>query len=220
MPEHRAVRPEWQTGWEVKRIEAMMSDARGVIFDIGAEEGDMSALLASKADKMVLFEPNPKVWANIKAIWEWNKLKTPIQYVGFASNKTEENPENLYISKEKKNGWTIYAYGELIGDHGFKELANEADGIPQIKLDDFCEREKLYPDLITIDVEGSEFEVLKGSENILKTKKPIVYISIHSEFMFNYFNQYTSELFGYMDKLGYKFELLDYDHELHVKFSK
>ncbi len=48
LPQHRAERPEWQTGWERERLASMHANLRpgDVVVDVGTEEGDISALLA------------------------------------------------------------------------------------------------------------------------------------------------------------------------------
>jgi hypothetical protein len=50
--------------------------------------------------------------------------------------------------------------------------------IPCTSLDDFA-RLKLLPDVIKIDVEGSESEVLKGSDELLKRSRPEVICEVH-----------------------------------------
>ncbi len=73
--------------------------------------------------------------------------------------------------------------------------------------------------LMTIDVEGSEFEVLKGAEQTIRKDRPLLYVSVHPEFMFRMFNQYTAELVKFVEDLGYKHEILAFDHEFHFLFS-
>lgn len=225
LPKHRADRAEWATGWEPERISAMMERVtpKDIVFDIGAEEGDMTALLATKAGGVVAFEPNPKVWPNIRAIWEANKLKPLLGwYCGFASDTTDEQPKNKDWFKpeelEAVDGWPRCAYGELIGDHGFRHLSQETDATPQIKLDDFSKRTKIYPTFITIDVEGSELEVLKGAEQILKDKHPTVYLSLHTQFIEEMYKHKPHDVHGYMEKMGYKGKLLGVDHEEHWEY--
>lgn len=222
LPEHRAIRPEWKTGWEVERIKSMMKNIKDsdIVYDIGSEEGDMSALFARQAKGIYLFEPNPRVWPNIRAIWNANELTPPLNwFVGFASNKTDLNPINKNTNDIPQNGWPACAYGEIIGDHGFRHLYQEADATPQIKLDDFLIKySALEPDIMTIDVDGSDFEVLKGAEKILTIKKPLIYISIHPEMIFHQYDIYENDLHIYMDKLGYKKKHLEFAHEHHWLF--
>ena len=45
-----------------------------------------------------------------------------------------------------------------------------------LALDDFCEANAVVPDLIKIDVEGSQFSILKGAKGILSSHRPILLI--------------------------------------------
>lgn len=213
LPKHRADREEWPT-WEYKRLAHMHETTKSgdVVFYVGAEEGDMAALLAMWGAKLVLFEPNDKVWPNIKAIWEANHLPMPLEsYVGFCSSI---NSPNHVDGRHGQGVWPESADGELIGDHGFKEL-QDPDTIPQIKIDTI----PVIPDMISIDVEGSEWEVLRGAEQTLKTHHPRLYVSIHPEFMFRIYGDYQFELRRWIKDLGYKETILDYQHELHLYYE-
>ena len=88
MPDHRADRPEWSTGWEVERLHSMHLAIRpaDTVYDIGTEEGDLSALLGTWCARLHMFEPNPRVWPNVRAIWEANSLPAPAGcWSGFSS---------------------------------------------------------------------------------------------------------------------------------------
>jgi FkbM family methyltransferase len=224
LPAHRAARPEWLTGWEVERIDSMMSNVSltDIVFDIGTEEGDISALLATKAFGIVMFEPNVTVWPNIRAIWEANNLKNPLAwYVGFASaSKNDSPPLEDKMNFVNVDGWPACAYDEVIGAHGFSQLAEEADRTPQITLDEFVEVTGIVPNLITMDVEGSELEVLRGSGNILKNHSPIVYISIHPEFIQELYGCPAKSVHEYMESFGYIGTHLATDHEEHWMYRK
>lgn len=216
LPEHRADREQWysEEGWEKARLKSMHEhlSTDDVLFYVGAEEGDMAALCAMWGAKVGLFEPNDKVWSNIKAIFEANNVEPLFSYNGFASNKNE-GLHNIY-----NQTFPPSSLGELISDHGFKEL-HEPGEITQIKIDDFVMMSKYIPDAITLDVEGSEWEVLKGAERTLVEHKPILWVSIHPEFMFRIYEQYQFDLRYWIKSFGYKETILDYQHELHLFYE-
>lgn len=217
IPKHRADRPEWYTekGWEKPRLDHM-SKAIGkgdVVYYVGAEEGEMPALCQMWGAEVVMFEPNPKVWSNIKAIWDANGLDKPLNFIeGFASNK-DQVPAGYELTP-----WERLGEREVIGNHGFKELNLEGDNYPQVKIDTVALKTP-PPTVITMDVEGSEFEVLKGAEQTLKEHLPLIYLSLHPEFLFRDYSVYSYELRQWIMGLGYEEKLLDYQHEVHLFYK-
>lgn len=214
LPDHRAAREEWPT-WENKRLASMHKTTQpgGIVYYVGAEEGDMAALLAMWGAKLVLFEPNEKVWPNIKAIWRFNKLETPFCIGGFASDETYGSP----IAFKDFPEW---ADGEIIHDHGFKELKDPGD-IPMIKIDDMTGLlGAMIPNMISIDVEGAEGRVLRGAEQTLRKYHPRIYLSLHPEFLHEQYGEWGAELRKWIIDLGYKETLLDYPlHEVHLLYE-
>jgi FkbM family methyltransferase len=234
LPDHRSARPQWQLengGWEVARIEEMLKVIKEdhTVFDIGTEEGDISALIAkyTKAE-MVLIEPNDRVWSCIHAIWEANGLYEPAcEFGGFFSSVNKHDPS------ADLDGFSITALNEkLISDHGFKQLYENYPDVPQITMDEFCKQTGIYPDVITMDVEGAEFEVIRGAVKTLTEKKPIIFMSVHPEFMFESYRntgewlekfgerQHVVHMLRFIDELGYTHRCIEYDyHELHMVFE-
>lgn len=223
LPEHRALRPEWKLengGWERKRLQALHREIQqgDDIYYIGAEEGDMAALCQIWGGNMFLFEPNPKVWPNIKAIWKANNLKDPTCFVGFASNITSENNT---VTNGLSNGFPLVADGPVIPDHGFMELAHAGD-TPQITIDNFVLMYASFPpDIISLDCEGCELQVLKGAEATLRRYKPKLFVSWHAEFTFRMYGEYLADARRWVLALGYKEIFLEYPmHELHMMYIK
>lgn len=211
LPDYRADRPEWSSdeGWEKARIDSMhwgLSKDDTLLY-IGAEEGDITGLCAMWCKEVIFVEPNARVLPNIKAIWEANNLPTPRWFAGFAANETTPG------AKLTKGFDSVD--GEMIKDHGFSELHVSTD-LPKIKIDDMG----VIPTAITLDVEGSEFEVLKGAEQTLRNHRPKIWLSLHPEFLFNYWGVYSHDLRNWIKDLGYKETLLDYQHEVHLYYEK
>ena len=208
LPEHR--KSQWRMGWEVERIAALYKElsyhtVAPTLLDIGSEEGDITALFGVWGYGVIIAEPSPKFWGSIKTTWESNNIKRPLGYFkGFVCNTTNS----------KIKPWHTLNDSEIIPEPGFKNLWEDDPEIPRIKIDDILQT----PQVINIDVEGSEFEVLKGAEKTLRNSRPVVFASVHPEFMFHNHQQYSTEMFSYMSGLKYKYELLAIDHEYHFKF--
>jgi len=228
LPEHRAARPEWTTGWERERLDALAGEVDcqldnkiiPIVYDIGTEEGDVTGLYSQWGAEVHVFEPNPLVWPNIRAIWEANKLKPLAGYfVGFAAADTETRPENIepIIAEPDRDGWPASAYGELIGNHGFRTIFERSGDTPRIRIDDYAATHTA-PTIITMDVEGAEFEVLKGAEQTILDHKPVIFISVHPEFMFAGFDTYEADMHLWLRQHGYEGEHLAYDHEHHWEY--
>ncbi len=177
----------------------------------------MCGLVSLWGAELVMFEPNPLVLPNIKAIWVANGLKAPLAFwTGFAANVTDDKGKDCLSF----NQFPLEADGEVIGNHGFKELAYEADVIPQLKIDDLINKHCVQPpDMITMDVEGSEFEVLRGAEQTIIKHKPRIFLSLHPEFMFRMFGEYGYDLRHWIMDKGYKETFLDYQHEVHFYYE-
>lgn len=241
LPKHRADRPEWYTkeGWEKKRLDSMYGNLFGpsekypdfpqdIIFYIGAEEGEMAALCQMWGAKVVLFEPNPKAWSHIRAIWEANNLEKPLGIVTcFASDVTKRFVANeiAEVLQEGEDGWPICSKNEMEAAHGFKELDKEADTFGEITIDDVVLMGGSVPTAISLDVEGSEGKVLRGAEETLRKHHPKIWLSGHPEFLHDNFNggggfEYLRELRDWLKKdLGYTEQILDYDHEVHLFYE-
>lgn len=215
LPRHRAERPEWFTdqGWEKARLEHIHSTTKpgDWVYYVGAEEGEMCALIKMWGANILMFEPNHRVWPNIKAIWQANDLDmTDIIILGFAANKTTDN---FVWGKTVRD-----IEGDVIHDHGFKEL-KEPGNIPQSKIDDVVKTLKIVPNMISIDTEGSEWEVLQGAEKTIDTHKPRIYLSLHPEFLIDQYGKYSYEVRRWIIDKGYSETLLEWQHEAHFVYE-
>lgn len=250
LPEHRALRPEWATGWERARWDDMhahlkaLGDARSLVgghpplvIDVGTEEGDLTGLFALWGCDVFMVEPNPRVWPNVRAIWNANALPLPVGwFVGFAGTE-DRDPDSIEHwrawedARERIDGWPACAHGPVIGDHAFLHLAQHAHMVPTRRLDSLLEslRKLQRPiaanrkvDAITIDTEGSELTVLRGADQILRQDRPTVWVSIHSDQQWmdeNYPMDRLDDVIAHMEGHGYRGTFLAQDHEAHWRFD-
>lgn len=223
LPKHRADRPEWYTeeGWEKPRLAAFKAEIEKQIaagrtpkvYYIGAEEGEMCALTQMWGANVLMFEPNERVLPNIKAIWEANNLSPAEFIVGFAGKNATAKPDQRLAQKK-----LMRVTGEVIHDHGFKELRDPGD-IPIYRIDDLVPAGFVSPTIITMDVEGSEWEVLQGAEKTLDTFHPTIFLSLHPEFLINQYDKYSREVRDWIISKGYKETFLDWQHEGHFVYE-
>jgi FkbM family methyltransferase len=186
----------------------------------------MTALCSQWGADVVCFEPNYRSWPVIKAVYDANGLKPPLaNFCGFASDKTQLEPRNpdkaIYGGRQwelRSDGWPVCVEGEIVEAHGFNQLFEEADGLPQTTIDDFVERTGIIPTVITMDTEGSEGRILRGAEQTLRAHKPKLWISIHPEFLIQSYGEYSRDVRNWIINLGYEETLLAWEHEAHVMY--
>lgn len=214
---HRAARPEWPT-WETERLSYVHSRVKSgtVIWEVGAEEGDFPALYATWGAEVVMIEPNPFVWPQIKIHWEANTAKRPLaSVVGLASSENVEATPDYPTGT--RDGWPECAYGEIRPEHGFRHLAEHGAVSPQFRLDSLA---LPAPDLICMDIEGAELHALRGAEGVLASHHPEVVVSIHPSFLRDLYGQSSQEVHDFMADLGYRGHHLATDHEEHWVYAR
>ena len=212
LPEHRhqfhLERPEWHKAWLDSIHESLKPD--DVVIDVGAEQGDLSALVASWVPDggVVLVEPQPLFWPTIRATFEANGLKPMHTFVGFA-----DDASTGWMLAEPMSRWPkeADAFGAI--DPGFYHINEHV--MAKIAIDDM----PVVPSALIIDVEGAEFYVLRGAEELLTTLPPLVWCAIHPEIMRDRYGHDPNELMAYMYRLGYRWDFLGFQGELHFKFS-
>lgn len=218
LPPHRAERPQWlieNGGWETERLDSMHTHlGRGdVIYDVGSEEGDLTGLYALWGCDVVMWEPNPRVWPNSRLIFHDNGLRWPLAcVVGFAADDAlRSDPgigDGVHVGE-----WPDCAYGPVIGDHGFSNLCERPD-IPRCSIDRMATLVD-PPTAVTVDVEGSELHVMRSAERVLREHRPLVWVSVHEEFMDRMYGHTPEDLHAFMASCGYTGEHLATDHEAH-----
>ena len=52
-------------------------------------------------------------------------------------------------------------------------------GCPSGPIADFCEARGIKPTALKIDVEGAEIDVLEGARDLIRTTRPVIFLSTH-----------------------------------------
>ena len=167
-----------------------------VVFDVGGNRGLYLYYFLKKIvpDDIYCFEPNSNLCRTLV------KLYPNVSINNLAL--TEKTTSRIMKFKIPKiNGKIFESRGTLSFDNNENEDAgSEVIEVNTTSLDNYILRNEIRRvDFIKIDVEGHEFEVLKGSRETLIKYKPILLIEIeqrHHDFSVN-------KIFKYMKDLGY-----------------
>lgn len=206
--------------WEVERVKSMenLLHKGDILFDIGTESGWCNLVYAKivSPENMVLIEPSPEFWPNIKALWQKNygDVLPLLCYAGFFSDKTNST-EVL-----PKHTFPPVSEGLLIDKQAYKSISENAHEVPQITIDKYVELTGIIPDAITMDVEGVETLVLKGAEKTLSENEIKLWVSEHDDLALKNYNTTPEQIIDFMHSLGYSRNVLATNHERHALYLK
>lgn len=82
-------------------------------------------------------------------------------------------------------------------------------------LDREVEELDLIPDIIKIDVEGAEWDVLRGAEQTLAAHGPTLILSVHPEAL-SKLGIAAADIEAWLKERGYDWRVIARDHEVHV----
>jgi len=155
--------------YDKQRLFSEIVTEGSVVYDIGAHVGFytlLASVLVGPRGKVIAFEPLPK---NIQYLKEHLKINQC------------NNVEVIEAAVSSKSGKSFFIQG---GNTFTGYLSKDTEGIEIeiISLDDLINKNNLpIPHIIKIDVEGAELEVLKGAKDLIATKKPTIFLSVHTK---------------------------------------
>jgi FkbM family methyltransferase len=168
-----------------KILEKELKDAR-LFIDVGAHVGYYTLLASKIAKEIISIEPNPFNYKLLKFNLRINKIKNAYALNIAASNYNGES--GIFIPKLK---------GKIATDESRLDNNISKIKIKVVKLDDLLLKIGKNPDVIKIDVEGSEMQVLEGLQETLRKGVKCLMIEVHSE-------ENKAEAISFIKSLGYK----------------
>ena len=172
-----------------------------IVFDIGANIGNMAFKFAQLAQKGRVYAFEPTRYA-------FNKLLTNIELNQELSRRIV--PLQLFVSEHSENKHTIKAYSSWRIDGKYADahplhggIIKPAESVAAVTIDDFCrEKEINRLDLIKIDTDGHEYSILRGAQKSLGRFLPYIifeigiYVMEERGISFEQYYEYLSS-FGY-----------------------
>jgi FkbM family methyltransferase len=195
--------------------------------DVGANLGIYvnEVILYHKRINIIAFEPNAHVYKRLLRLFKYEvNVKCEGQALGNSIGNTKFMVPFLNgKSMGSRGAITLTARKDILvnGAKKFNEFNVKVN-----KLDDYLKQNDILKNkvsLIKIDVEGHEFNVLKGAKETLSLSDIILIIEIESKFTV----YKTDELYMFLSELGFKcyvfhneiLHLLKFDEFMHVSQS-
>lgn len=172
--------------------------------DIGANIGYHSLFVASLlrgTGKVYSFEPLPHICKQLQKSIELNNFKN-IEICNFGLAE-KDGESTLHVRDENTGGSSILDLPEMK-----KFRVKETEQVILKKLDTFL-GVITKVDVIKIDVEGYEYEALKGAEGVLRNSHPIIFMEFSPVFYIQESGEKPEKLINFLKDIGYSFFSLD-----------
>lgn len=162
------------------------------VFDVGAHQGTHTLAFArfvGSSGKVVAFEPQRTMHQIASGTIALNEIYNVLLFNFAVGNKRE------IVSIP------IFDY-EKPGHFSGMSITNEPNGekVIQEKIDSLALELNLGSNLslIKIDVEGMEYQVLTGAEEVISQNNPTIFFELHKG------NKYHSQILAFLKRHGYK----------------
>lgn len=166
-----------------------------VIVDVGSNKGDWTAILGPGAGEVHLFEPNI-------VLLHYSMVRFDDAENFYFNNLavfSESKELDFFYFTNSNNGLSSVYRNQKWVDMG---LPMETGKVQAITLDDYFIDSDCKIDFLKIDVEGADFEVLKGADNLLNTQS-VKFIQVEHSDHIKLSGSSWDQLVAYMESKGY-----------------
>ena len=148
-----------------------------VVYDIGAHVGSIAlgvARLVGPNGHVVAFEADPRNAEALRENRDRNHLTRTLRIVSCAVWSYSSKGISFRSGGEKRGQGGVEMDGQrpVLG-------SGELIDVPAVTLDDFVASGGPAPQLVKIDVEGGEYDVLRGGDRLFSTQLPLIAAEIH-----------------------------------------
>lgn len=152
-------------------------DPGGVLFDIGAHCGYISTLwcAAKPGNRSFCFEPSPVLNARLHEIRELNQFGDRMEINQVAIGEVPGTAEML-----------IDSVGGFVQSRHFDHTMWSAPKAIEVTIESVpiaSARLNVIPDFIKLDIEGYEYEAIKGAVSFLTEYRPALFLELHLNYL-------------------------------------
>jgi len=179
------VNPRFEIGYLLGKPEEPVLNALlgllsqgGCFYDVGAHIGFYALLAARIGCRVYAFEPDPLNVERLRENIERNELSSRIKIIE-AAVYAHSAPTLVFQRADVTKDPSMMG-GRILSSWEWEAKPMRSLTVAAISLDDFVfVHGNEMPHVIKVDVEGSEAEVLKGSERLFSEVKPSLICEVH-----------------------------------------
>jgi FkbM family methyltransferase len=206
---------DFAPGREDDIIEHFNPSEDNIVIDVGAHVGRYTILaskLVCRSGKVIAIEAHPDNFQLLKRNLQLNNSENNVLTFNCAAYCQDKPQLRLFLAGEDRGNTLFNTVMES------RYTTEKFVSVPALKLDSIVQRVGIKAheiNWIKIDVEGAEYEVLQGSQNILSNSKDIsVLIEVHNLQNENLYNPIVDMLRKY--KFSIVFENVYDNGERHI----
>jgi FkbM family methyltransferase len=166
-----------------------------VVYDIGAHVGSIAlgaARLVGDLGRVVAFDGDPENIARLRGNTSRNGLEDRVQVVHAAIWSCTRSDGISF-----RRGRTARSQGGVEANGNSPVLGSgEVINVPAVTLDDFVAAGGPLPQLVKIDVEGGEYQVLRGGASLFASQRPLIIAEVHHQ-------QAAEQISAWLDEYQY-----------------
>jgi FkbM family methyltransferase len=182
-----------------------------VVFDIGAHIGTYSLIASSRigsTGRVYAYEPHAPTRRYLTQHLTWNGAASTVTIRAVCCG-AQSGKATFYFMPGRAEGMN-----GLVPVDGF-----ETAQVDVTTVDQEVQELGALPSVIKIDVEGAEWDVLKGAERLLSAHHPGLSLSIHPHALEKH-GVRPQQILDWLRERGYSTEIIAVDHEMHVVARK
>lgn len=164
-----------------------------IVLDVGANQGFHTIAAARLGARVTAFEPAPAAIAILRRMIGINDVADRVEVIEALVADKHDCLSEFHAARTAV-GWASAAY---------KPPGTRPIHVRTVALDPFCAGRGERPDVVKIDVEGYEFEVLRGMEQLLRRARPTVFCALHPEILSGR-GSAVGDILGFLAGLGYR----------------
>lgn len=195
----------WQglyEAWEIAYLKQYLQPT-DIVIDVGAHAGSWSIPLSRLVTlgEVIGYEALPYYANTLSKTVRLLRRKN----IQVRNKAVSDKPGQLQLVHKSPTGATLTGYTHLIG---IDETSTKTVLVDAVSLDDEFATEQRRISFIKCDVEGAELSVFKGSKELIRKHKPVIYTEINEVWCQRY-GHHAKTVFDLLASYGYTAYTLD-----------